>query len=209
MIFIFDKLTATIVAAVLFMMIFTLQMRVQNNSVEDTLFYQAKKATLSFAETLERDLSNAGYRNTPGNDVITAYTNVDYDSTEVTTLFQFWGLTSAGTRGEIRYVATQTDSLVVDGSAVPAFTVQRFENAGAGWSAAGGSTNSLVAFEIDTLDENDIHTTLPETRKLRIRMSNAVGANTMSQDGAHRVANQLRWGITLAPAGLSFQGYQG
>ena len=210
MIFIFDKLTATIVAGFLFVMIVTLQMRVQGNSVEETLFYQSKKATLSFAETLERDLANAGYRTTPGQDVITAYTNVKHDSTDVTTLFQFWGISATGARAEIRYVATQSDSVTVADGRVPAFRVDRFENIGGGWKNAGGSVNTLVAFEIDTLDENGFDTSLAETRKLRIRLSNAVGPNTMTQNGSGtRVAHQLRWGITLSPVGLSLQGYQG
>jgi hypothetical protein len=210
MIFIFDKLTATIVAGFLFVMIVTLQLRVQSNSVEETLFYQSKKNTLSFAETLERDLANAGYRTTPGQDVITAFTNVQYDSTDVTTLFQFWGIAANGSRAEIRYVTTPTDSIAVAAGRVPAFRVDRFENTGGGWTNAGGSASTFVAFEIDTLDENGFETSLAETRRLRIKLSNAVAANTMAGEGnGNRVAHQLRWGITLAPVGLSLQGYQG
>lgn len=209
MIVLFDKLAASLVAGVLFMMIFTLQIRVQTNTVEDTLFYQAKKHTLSFAETLEQDFANAGFQTTPGDEVITAVTNVAYDSTDVTTLFEFWGIASDGSRAQIRYVASQSDSVTVKEGRVPSFEVRRYENTGLGWTDAGGSVNTLVAFEIDTLDENGFETSADEARKLRIRLSNAVGSNTMGRDGGTRVAHELRWGITLAPAGLGLQGYQG
>ncbi len=210
MIVIFDKLTASIVGAVLFVMIFTLQIRVQSNSVEDTLFYQAKKHTLSFAETLERDLANAGYRTTPGEDVLLALTNTQHDSTDVTTLFEFWGIAADGSRARIRYTTTETDTVLVAQGAVPAFQVRRFENTGAGWTDAGASAPTLVAFEIAPLDENGLDATFGNARKLRVNMSNAVGSNFMAREGAAtRVAHQLRWGVTLAPVGLSLQGYQG
>jgi hypothetical protein len=74
----------------------------------------------------------------------------------------------------------------------------------------GASPGTLVQFEVELLDHNDFVTSLAEARKFRIRLSNAVGGNTMRRAGsAQRVAHQLRWGITLSPAGLSQQSYQG
>lgn len=208
---ILDNISATIVAGVLFMMIFALQIRVQTNSVEETLYYEAKRATLSFAGTLERDLVNAGFRSTPGDSVITGHSNyVDGDSSLVTTSFTFWGLGSDGTRTLIRYSSTPTDSVMVREGFAAAYRVERHEHVGGIWRMTGASPSTLVRFEIELLDQNDFTTTMAEARKFRIRLSNAVGGNTMRRAGsAQRVAHELRWGITLAPVGLKQQSYQG
>jgi len=208
---ILDNISATIVAGVLFMMIFALQIRVQTNSVEETLYYEAKRATLGFASTLERDLINAGFKSTPGDSVITGHSNyVDGDSSIVTNNFVFWGVGSDGTRTRIRYSATPTDSVMVRDGLVAGYRVERHEQVGGLWKMTGASPSSLVRFEIELLDQNDFTTSMAEARKFRIRLSNAVGGNTMRRAGsALRVAHELRWGITLAPAGLKQQSYQG
>lgn len=208
---ILDNITATIVAGVLFLMIFAMQIRVQTNGVEETLYYEAKRATLGFASILERDLVNAGFKSTPGDSVITGYTNyLDQDSVVVTSSLVFWGIGSNGTRTRIRYTTTPTDSVMVRDGLAAAYRVERHEHTGGLWKMTGASPGTLVQFEVELLDHNDFVTSLAEARKFRIRLSNAVGGNTMRRAGsAQRVAHQLRWGITLSPAGLSQQSYQG
>ena len=207
---ILDKLAASIVTAVVFLTLFGLQTRVQGDTVGETVSYMAKTQTLHFAELLERDLSNAGYMTAPGQQAILQYSNSTIDSVTITDMIEFIGMGSNGSQAGIRYVATNVDSTFIDGKVVPAFEVQRFENLGGGWEISGGSMSTLTDFDVSLLDENNNGSTVDTARKIRIRLVNAVEIKRSDDRGFVKAKlQQLRWGITLSPRGLSQQQYQG
>ncbi|MCB0720229.1 MAG: hypothetical protein KDD65_17405 [Bacteroidetes bacterium] len=209
---IFDKLTAAIVGSVVFLLLFGLQLRVQGGRIEDSLVYTAKKQTLSFADMLERDFANIGYLSVPGDDVIIDLQSSSYDSTVVTDQFEFWGLGESGSRAKIRYTTVSTDSAWVQDRWVQSFQVERYEDAGFGWEMTGASSAMITEFRIQLLDLNNNIAVPANARQVRVRISNAVAVNPMTVMADHRsilAGRELKWGITLAPKGLSMQGYQG
>ncbi|NNE35041.1 MAG: hypothetical protein HKN13_07395 [Rhodothermales bacterium] len=209
---IFDKLSAAVVGAVVFLLLFGLQIRVQGGRIEDSLVYNAKQQTLAFADMVERDLANTGYLSVPGDDVIISHSSSTYDSTTVTSLFEFWGLGDTGIRSKIRYAAVQIDSAYVVDKMVPAFQIERYEDDGFGWNMTGASSAQITEFTIQLLDENNNVAIPSNARQIRVRIGNAVAVNPMSTSTEHKstlAGREMKWGITIAPRGLSLQGYQG
>ncbi|NND71644.1 MAG: hypothetical protein HKN43_08695 [Rhodothermales bacterium] len=207
---ILDKMAAAVVTAVVFLVLFGLQTRVQGDSIGETVSYMAKKQTLAFAEVLERDFANAGFMTAPGQDAILKYSNSTADSVEYTELIEFVGMGSNGSQAGIRYVTSQVDSTYSDGNVVPTFEVLRYENLGSGWKISGGSMSTLTDFDISLLDENNNGANMSNTRKIRIRLVNAVEIKrSTDRNFVNARIKDLRWGITLTPRGLSQQLYQG
>ena len=116
---ILDKMAATIVSAIVFIILFSLQVRVQSNSAGETVSYMAKKHTLNFAEILERDLANAGFMTAPGQQAVLGYSNSVVNGVTITDSLEFWGMGNAGTQARIRYVARNIDSTYADGTTLP------------------------------------------------------------------------------------------
>ncbi len=210
---IFDKMTATLVGAIVLVMLFGLQSRIQSNTVESTIMYAAKKQTLAFAEILERDLSNAGYLTTPGEKAILAFSNRIEAGRSLTDTLEFWGSDAAGDRVRIRYALETAGSSIREGVSVPLYRVSRYEEDYGMWKLAGASMSTLTAFRVDLLDSgNNGVIDTSDARKIRVRFENAiVGHQARDRDG--RTGNiflqRLRWGVTLSPRGLALQEFQG
>ena len=70
----------------------------------------------------------------------------------------------------------------------------------------------ITEFRIQLLDLNNNIAVPANARQVRVRISNAVAVNPMTVMADHRsilAGRELKWGITLAPKGLSMTGYQG
>ena len=146
----------------------------------------------------------------PGQQAILQYSNTTVDSVTYTDLIEFIGMGSNGAQAGIRYVTSLVDSAYVDDNAVPAFQVVRYENLGTGWNITGGSMSTLTDFDVSLLDENNNGSTVDTARKIRVRLVNAVELRKSNGgDFVNARLQQLRWGITLSPRGLSQQQYQG
>ncbi len=210
--FIFDKMTATIVGGIVLMMLFMLQTRIQSNTIESTIMYAAKKQTLSFAETLERDFANAGYLSVPGDEAILAHSNKNDGTTSLTDTLEFWGADAAGLRTRVRYTLVPVDTVSIQGVKEQLYRVERFEHDGFGWTSTGASMPSITEFRVDLLDSaNNGVVDRRDARKLRVRFENAVVGQRMQGDDRLTpiYLRKLRWGITLSPRGLSMQTFQG
>ncbi len=210
---IFDKLTATIVGGIVVLMLFTIQSRIQSNTVESTIMYGAKKQTLNFAEILERDLSNAGYLTVPGDEGILSHTNAVVGTRVQTMMLEFWGSDEAGARTRIRYRLEPSFTAHIDGTETQLYRLTREENKAGVWTPNGASMSTLSSFRVDLLDSgNNGVVNRIDARKLRVRFENAVVSQRMAErDGTDRglYLKTLRWGITLSPQGLRMQAYQG
>ncbi len=203
MIFLYDHLIALLVGSVIFLMLFTIQRRAQQENVEQAMINVAKKQTLEFADVLERDLSNAGYATAPGQGGLTAY-HMRADG--VTDTLAFWGSDAAGTQIEVRYVVSVVDTATIEGETLPLFEMQRFRRNGGLWVRDGASPSTLTHFSVTLLDENNLVTGPADARQLQVRVTNAVFPH-IGPDEYLRGHRQLHWAITLTPSSLAdFQG---
>lgn len=213
MYFIFDNLTASIVGGIVLMMLFGIQSRIQSNTVESTIMYAAKNQTLQFAELLERDLSNAGYLSTPGDQSILRHATRNSGGTVTTDTLEFWGSDGNGLRTRVRYVLDKTSSATIDGETVQLYQVNRYENNIIGWKNAGASLPTLTEFRIDLLDSaNNGVVDIADARKMRVRFEAAVVGGRLKDTGGNTESTflrTLRWGVTLSPKGLALQSFQG
>ncbi len=213
MYFIFDNLTASIVGGIVLMMLFGIQSRIQSNTVESTIMYAAKNQTLQFAELLERDLSNAGYLSTPGDQAILRHATRNTSGEITTDTLEFWGSDGSGLRTRVRYVLEKTKTATIDGEFVQLYQVNRYENNMLAWKTAGASLPTLTEFRIDLLDSaNNGVVSIADARKIRVRFEAAVVGGRLKDTGGNSESTflrTLRWGVTLSPKGLALQSYQG
>ena len=203
MLFLYDHFLALLVGSVIILMLFMIQVRAQQENIEQAMINAAKKQTLELADALERDLANAGYATAPSQPGITAYS---MRADGVTDTLAFWGSDAAGTQIEVRYVVSVVDTVTIEGETLPLFEMQRFQRNGGPWVHDGGSPPTLTHFSVTLLDENNLVTGQADARQLQVRVTNAVFPH-IGPDDYLRGYRQLRWGIMLTPASLAdFQG---
>ena len=75
MIALYDHLVAVLVGGVILLLLFNVQQRTQQSSVERTMMYMAKVGTLEMGSFLERDLMNAGFNTPPVENGILEHNN--------------------------------------------------------------------------------------------------------------------------------------
>ena len=199
MLALYDHLVAILVGGVIILMLFNVQQRTQQTSLEQTMMYMAKNATLDLASFLERDLENAGY-DTPSAELGILEHNTNADG--ITDTLVFWGVGSAGTRARIAYGVSAVDTTTIDGEEVPLYELRRYERQGANFVRAGGSPRTLTSFAISLLTSGSTPTTdLATVQKLELRLANTVLPDL--EDGTYlKGYRRLHWGITLSPPGL-------
>lgn len=197
MIAIYDHLVAILVGGVIILLLFNVQQRTQQASVERTMMYMAKMNTLDLASFIERDLMNAGFNTPP------VETGVLYHNTTdgLTDSLIFWGVGAGAGRARIAYGVSAVDSATIEGETVPLYQLRRYERRGAAFVRVGGSASTLTDFEITLLTSGNIPTDISTARKMKVRLSNAVLPGF--EDDNHLAGyRRLFWGITLSPPGL-------
>lgn len=212
MILILDNLSATIVGMVVIAAMFALQVRVQESTVERTVLYQAKKQTLAFGEMLERDLDNAGFGVLPGEEGITGFDDDSSMGLTFTRELVFRSADPAGNPISIRYRAAVADTAEINGVPRPLLSVTREENDGAGWQMSGGTPANIADFDVDILNENNVNVARANARKVRVRFMTGLVKNRYGGPGSarqKRYLDELVWGMTIEPAGLRNQVFQG
>ena len=197
-----DRIVAVIISSVIVLMGFSVQQRAQQTSVGNTLLYVGKKQTLELADMLERDLANIGFEVAPDQDAITEFTPGEENLERL----QFFGSDATGNQIEIRYDLVVVDTMEMGQEEVPLYELQRFENNGGVWEAAGGSASTLTRFYIDLLGETNLSVGKEDARRVKVWLENAVmpEANMGQMMETFRL---LRWGATISPTNL--RDYQG
>ena len=198
MIAIYDHLVAVLVGSVILLLLFNVQQRAQQASVERTMLYMTKSNTLDLGSYLKRDLMNAGFDTPPvETGILTHNTNAD----GLTDTLVFWGVGASGARTRIAYGVSAVDTALINGQERPLFEVRRYERRGATFVRNGGSTPTLTQFKVDLLTSGNTPTDISTARRLRLRLTNAVLPDFESE--AHLQGyRQLHWGVTLNPPGL-------
>ena len=118
------------------------------SSVDATQYYANRQHTLSFVETIERDMRNLGSGVDPVDPMIISY---QWDATSK--IFEFVTLsdtTEYSLTAKVKYVVTPVDS--VADSDESHYQVSRWIMSGGAYSQDGGSAPTLLNIEISLLD---------------------------------------------------------
>ena len=198
MIAIYDHLVAVLVGSVIILLLFNVQQRAQQSSVERTMLYMTKSSTLDLGSYLKRDLMNAGFDTPP---VETGILKHNTNADGLTDTLVFWGVGASGMRTRIAYGASVVDTARIDGQERPLFEMRRYERRGAAFVRSGGSAPTLTQFKVDLLTSGNTPTDISTARRLRLRLTNAVLPNFDSDEHLQGY-RQLHWGVTLNPPGL-------
>ena len=198
MIAIYDHLVAVLVGSVIILLLFNVQQRAQQSSVERTMLYMTKSSTLDLGSYLKRDLMNAGFDTPP---VETGILKHNTNADGLTDTLVFWGVGASGMRTRIAYGASVVDTALIDGQERPLFEMRRYERRGAAFVRSGGSAPTLTQFKVDLLTSGNTPTDISTARRLRLRLTNAVLPNFDSDEHLQGY-RQLHWGVTLNPPGL-------
>ena len=198
MIAIYDHLIAVLVGSVIILLLFNVQQRAQQSSVERTMLYMTKSSTLDLGSYLKRDLMNAGFDTSP---VETGILKHNTTTEGLTDTLVFWGVGASGLRTRIAYGVSVVDTALIDGQEKPLFEMRRYERRGAAFVRSGGSSPTLTQFKVDLLTSGNTPTDISTARRLRLRLTNAVLPQFESDEHLQGY-RQLHWGVTLNPPGL-------
>ena len=197
MIVIYDHLVAVLVGGVILLLLFNVQQRVNQSSVERTMTYMAKSNMLALTSYLERDLMTAGFNTPPVESGILAH-----DTTNgITDTLAFWGVGASGARTRIAYGISFVDSAMINDEVKPLYQLRRYERQGNTFVQVGGSGPNLTQFDIRLLTKGNLEADFFTAARFKLRLAVAVFPNFESD--AHLTGyRQLRWGVTLDPPGL-------
>ncbi|WP_263809603.1 hypothetical protein [Salinibacter sp.] len=165
--FLYDNLTATVIALMTTLILLSIQSRATQNSVAEVSRNRMGELTQTFASWLERDIERMGENFEEGERAPfdnPVYTEGSGD-TDITTQFTFYRDSTASSGDEYRiatrYEVTQKGTRTVDGTTKPVYqltrTKRRKEMGGSweSWSGSKGvSPSSLGYFQIDLLDKD-------------------------------------------------------
>jgi len=197
MIALYDHLVAMLVGGIILLLLFNVQQRVNQSSVERTMMYMSKTNTLALASYLERDLMTAGFNTPPVESGILAHDTTD----GITDTLLFWGVGASGARTRIAYGVSVVDSATINGVVKPLYQLRRYERQGNTFVRDGGSGPMLTQFDIRLLTSGNLEADFFTVARLKLRLSVAVLPDFESD--THLTGyRQLHWGVTLDPPGL-------
>lgn len=190
--FLYDNLTATVVALMTTLILLSIQARATQNNVAQVSRNRMEELTQTFATWLEKDLERMGENFEESERVPfenPMYTEAD-GGTDITTQFTFYrdSTTSSDDEQEYRiatrYEVNQAGTRMVDGTEKTLYKLTRTRRSkemdGGGWStwssAQGVSPSALGYFKIDLLDQDANPVSNPESNEenvhsIRIRFS--------------------------------------
>lgn len=185
--FIFDNLTATVIAMTVIMILSSIQMRATRQRVAQTSQQMVQQRSRTAADWIEEDLGRIGENMTSDQEALEVpepyYDDPSNDSEQWLTkefVFRRDSIAAGGDiwRIEVRYRVTSSGTASIDGQEKSVYRVtreRRRKNLGSGsWSnwGKGGGVESIEYFDVDLLDPNAQETTtLSEVRSVRIRFS--------------------------------------
>ncbi|WP_263786611.1 hypothetical protein [Salinibacter grassmerensis] len=166
--FLYDNLTATVIALMTTLILLSIQSRATQNSVAEMSRNRMGELTQTFATWLERDIERMGENFEEGERA--PFENPVYTEggggTDITTQFTFYRDSTTSSNKEYRiatrYEVSQEGTRMIDGADKPVYGLtrkKRRKEMGTGswssWSGAKGvSPSALGYFQIDLLDKN-------------------------------------------------------
>jgi hypothetical protein len=182
MIFIYDNLTAMIIAMAVLLLLVTIQFRTTQANIAQTSRNIVKEQAQSFATWVEDDLERIGENVSPGD--VTFENPVD--SAGITTSFTFYRDSIESTTSIVpvstRYTVRKIDTRIVEEDTLDIYQLDREQKVGSGsWTLDGQSIGALGYFEVDMLNRNaqpiqnpkyQVQSVNPDTvRSTRVRFS--------------------------------------
>ncbi len=202
MIILYDHIISLLIVGVIVLLLFNVQQRAQQSSIERTMMYNAKKHTLDLASFLERDLANAGFETPPVEQAVLEH-NTDADG--ITDTLQFWGVGASGERTRIAYGVSVVDTFRTTFRqmelVLPLYELRRYERRGPDFVRAGGSAPTLTRFRVDLRTSGDGVADLETVQRFRLRFANAVLPD-FNSDKYLKGYRQLHWGATVSSPSL-------
>ena len=185
--FVFDNLTATVIASAVLLVLANIQLRTERQEVAQTAQQVAQSRAQEATDWLEEDLGRIGQNMVSGQsaaDKPEPYSRSSESSTKkwLTKEFSFRrDSITAGTarwRIETRYRTYKQRTVLIEGKSSPVYGLTRERRkrqvGNGGWSdwKKGGEINSLEYFDVDLLNQNSRPTkVLGEAESVRIRFS--------------------------------------
>ncbi len=204
--FIFDNLNALIVGSMLFLMLLTVQQRVAEINLEQSVNYMVKRQAGDLATWMEKDLLRLGEGVDWSNE--TPFEN-PVDSAGVTVRFVFFrdSIDASGQpiRIYIRYRLHAEGHRLVRSDSIPVYRLRREECIGSGcsvssgpWQSSGGSLTLLSYFKIDLLDLDAVPISDPQNNADRVRNTRVRFTMVAPFEVARsQVLRQVYYGSTL------------
>jgi uncharacterized protein (DUF736 family) len=184
--FIFDNLTASVIAATVVLILSSIQMRATQQRVAQTSQRIVQQRSRVATEWLEEDLEQIGQNMTSGQDALdepeSYHDTPENDSEEWLTEKFVFRRDSVATGGgiwriEVRYKVESQGTMSVEGEETPIYRLVRKrrqkELDGGSWSkwAQSGRIESLEYFDVDLLDRNAQDTNPGQVQSVRVRFS--------------------------------------
>ncbi|MCS4122827.1 hypothetical protein [Salinibacter ruber] len=185
--FVFDNLTATVIASVILLVLANIQLRTERQEVAQTAQQVAQSRAQEATDWLEEDLGRIGQNMVSGQSAVDKpepYSRSSESSTKkwLTKEFSFRrdSITAGAARWRIetRYRTYKQRTVSIEGKPSPVYGLVRERRkrqvGNGGWSEweKRGEINSLEYFDIDLLDQNSQPTkALGEAESVRIRFS--------------------------------------
>jgi hypothetical protein len=198
MIFIYDKLAATMIATAVLLMILSMQMRLNDANIEQTALYSVKRQSLDLGDWLQKDIGNAG-SGVPINESYIEDYVVDAE-TENTQRFSFRGKINAADASptQITYELAAADTLEVGGETEILYQLYRCVDSAtcsaASTALTGSSPPSITFFRIDLLDESGSAWTAGTSSAYYLRIRFSMSSPWSTDDAHMRIAH---WGTVL------------
>lgn len=150
--FLFDNLTASLIAGTVFLILVSIQAdATQQNTARLSRNFMMTQGQ-DFITWFEEDLAKMG-KNMDDDDV--AYVPPEDSSQWHTTDFRFLFVNASGDTVRTQYELRQAGTRTVDGEEEKIFRIDRSRKVGSGdWESKGQSPASLGYFEVEFLDEN-------------------------------------------------------
>ena len=180
--FIFDNLTASVIAATVVLILSSIQMRATQQRVAQTSQRIVQQRSRVATEWLEEDLERIGQNRTSGQDALDEPES--YDSEEWLTEKFVFRRDSVATGGgiwriEVWYKVESQGTMSVEGEETPIYRLVRKrrqkELDGGSWSESdwvqNGRIESLEYFDVDLLDRNAQDINPGQVQSVRIRFS--------------------------------------
>lgn len=183
---ILDNLLATIIGGTVALVLLTTTLNSNTASVDQTMYYAAKKHAISLTEMIESDFDNIGMGVAPVIDPVTEFT----DST--ISFLRKMDPSDASTV-TVRYHRSKVDSVEVDGVKVPGYEVIRYVDG----TISGKSPDYVSTFSV-TFQDIDGNTVSGWSTASSVAVQMHVAVQATSNAYVH----ETRWHRTFRPPNL-------
>ena len=171
-----DNVLAGIIACTVGLVLLATQTRINEQTIERTRYYAARRSQAIFLQTLERDLHN-----------VVSLTSVKMGTTDSTFTFTAYLDSTNTTQGTVSYRYKRAGTA----GGTPIYRVQRFVTQGGTTTQNGGTLDALIGWNVEARsDDNVAVTTASDARQIYIWFSsvsplaNASGSQSLSSVGS-------------------------